>query len=213
MCIPDTHLCLTVWAEGKRTGGGQKGKNTAVAALCSVFIVWQQAICPRLTLTKVQQSPLGLQTHSHPSLALIFYQAATLSVGVHVCGSVCLYVWGLFWAELFWPGHTDSCINRSTLLWWTAEQQAHCFSECARMGVYAKPSEIALLQATKTHCAHVTCVCVCVCARARVRARASHVLQCNLPEAGMWVSVATSLWGETTAGYCLCTYCRGTSLT
>lgn len=139
MCIPNTHF----W----RTGGGQKGQNPAVAALCSVFVVWQRAICPRLTLTKVQHSPLGLHTHSHPSLGLICYQAATLSVCVHVCGSVCLYVWGLF-------ERSCSClvtliaVSPDTLLWWTAEQQAHCFSECAHTGVYAKPSEIALLQAT-----------------------------------------------------------------
>lgn len=47
-------------------------------------------------------------------------------------------------------------------------------------------------------------MCVFVCM--------SYVLQCNLPESGMWVSVAAALRGETAAGYWLCAYCRATSL-
>lgn len=75
------------------------------------------------------------------------------------------------------------------------------------MGVYAKPSEIAFLRATnvrRTVLMYLGNVCLCVCV--------SYVLQCNLSEAGMWVSVAAALRGETAAGYCLCTCCRGNSL-
>lgn len=130
-CVSQIEKCLpvTVGSKQKRTRRAERTDPCCGSSVLCHCCVTEWAICPWLTLTKVQHSPLGPHTHNHPSLALICYQAAALSVCVHVCGSVCLFVWGPFEWSCCGPV-TLIAISTVTPGWWTAEQQAHCFSEC-----------------------------------------------------------------------------------
>lgn len=203
MCIPKSKAC-NCWIQ--REENQRRAERTdpccGSAVLC-LSCVTERAICPRLTLTKVQHSPGPVYTK--PSISSSYLLLGRYRECVYACGSVCLCVWGLFeW----------SCSGRVTLIaistvtpgWWTAGQQALCFflSVCAWACVLSRQKlHFYEPQMSEALCSCILGMCVIVCVL--------YVLQCNLPEAGMWVSVAAALRGETAAGYCLCTYCRGIS--
>lgn len=155
------------------------------------------AICPRLTLTNVQHSPL-----IQPSI-FYFY----LLLGLPDCYFVSACVWlGL----CVWRLLERSCSSLVTLIaistvtpgWWTAGQWVCCLSEW--VCVYTEPSEIVFLWTTNVRCTVLYLGNVCLC-----RMCCSVICQW-LGCGSVWLQLCRET--HTAAGYCPCTCCQGTSL-